>query len=635
VRPITLAGQALGTLHFGLDLTQIIAARQSLLIQGMAIALGELLLSAGLLALLGFLITRQLSVLTRASREVAEGSLTPPPVPEGNDDVGRLGAAFNAMSRAVGERVSQLTDARNQMAALADASKQEHARLDALLSAMEFGVLFSDRNGNVTYANQAFARLWRLDAIAGVGRGVSLNELLARIEPLLGNLPDWLQDGSPMSAISREIPLTDGRILTMQRLAVTTAENEILGQLWLFSDVTKERLAAQQLIAAKEAAEAATHAKAAFLATMSHEIRTPMNGIIGMTQLALGTQLDDEQEEYVQLIRSSTDSLLTIVNDILDYSKIEAGRMELEVVPFDLERLIGETLGILSASAKARQISLVSEISPRLSGELLGDPTRLRQILTNLITNAIKFTPRGSVAISAQIGAVHEGNKIEVLFAVTDTGIGIPEEKLGSIFHPFTQADHSTTRNYGGTGLGLAIVSHLVELMGGTIGVESKPGQGSTFRFNVYLRKATVPVMPEKLPAPETTGTLAPLRILLAEDNQINQKVAVGLLRKRGHIVTLARNGAEAVALMIEKAEDFDIVLMDMQMPVLDGIEATKQIRAHEAGWRRTPIVALTANASEADRQRCLQAGMDDFVSKPFRIEEISEALARHVNSGG
>jgi signal transduction histidine kinase/ActR/RegA family two-component response regulator/HAMP domain-containing protein len=631
-RPITLAGQALGTLHFGLDLTQIIAARQSLLTQGVVIALGELLLSAGLLALLGLLITRQLSVLTRASREVAEGKLTPSPVPEGNDDVGRLGAAFNAMSRAVNERVGQLTEARNQMADLAEASKQEHARLEALLAAMEFGVLFSDRNGKVSYANQAFARLWRQDATTNIPYGISLSELLARLEPSVITLPDWRQENGKLTSISCEIPLTDGRILTMQRLEVCALEHEVLGQVWIFSDVTKDRFAAQQLIAAKDAAEAATLAKAAFLATMSHEIRTPMNGIIGMTQLALGTQLDDEQKEYLQLIRSSTDSLLAIVNDVLDFSKIEAGRMEIEAVPFELERLMAELLGILSASAEDRQIRLVSEVSPSLSGQLLGDPIRLRQILTNLTTNAIKFTEQGSVTITAQLGAKRDENRIEVQFMVTDTGIGIPEDKLGSIFQPFTQADHSTTRNYGGTGLGLAIVAHLVELMGGTISVESELGQGSTFRFTVELRHAAAPsIVPPVSPATGPTAPTGSLRILLAEDNLINQKVALGLLRKRGHSVTLASNGAEALAIFMDTPEGFDCVLMDMQMPELDGLEATRRIRAHEAGRKRVPIVALTANASEADRQSCLHAGMDDFVSKPFRIAEISEVLARHL----
>jgi signal transduction histidine kinase/ActR/RegA family two-component response regulator len=571
-------------------------------------------------------------VLTRASREVAEGKLTPPPVPEGDDDVGRLGAAFNAMSRAVAERVGQLTVARNQMAVLAETSKQEHARLDALLSAMEFGVLFSDTDQKVTYANQAFARLWRLDAIGNIGLGISLGELFARLAPSASTVPEWQQESGVQVTLTREIPLMDGRILTMQRLEVSTAEGAILGRVWIFADVTKERLAAQQLIATRDAAEAATQAKAAFLATMSHEIRTPMNGIIGMTQLALGTRLDDEQKEYLELIRSSTDSLLSIVNDILDFSKIEAGRMELEVLPFELERLIGETLGILSASAEQCQIRLVSAVSPGLAGKLLGDPTRLRQILTNLTTNAIKFTPKGSVTISAQPGVMREDRRIEVLFAVTDSGIGIPEEKLASIFQPFTQADHSTSRNYGGTGLGLAIVSHLVELMGGKISVKSTPGQGSTFSFAIPLRRAEASIAPPAPGAAEANQPLTPLRILLAEDNLVNQKVAMGLLRKQGHIVTLANNGAEALAMVTEHAEDFDIILMDMQMPKLDGLEATRQIRAHENGLRHIPIVALTANASEADRQRCLESGMDDFVSKPFRIAEISAALLRHTS---
>ncbi|MEI7429741.1 MAG: histidine kinase dimerization/phospho-acceptor domain-containing protein, partial [Betaproteobacteria bacterium] len=393
VRPISLAGQSLGTLHFGLNLSQIIAARESLLTQGLVIAGGELLLSAGLLAMLGLLITRQLSLLTRASREVAEGELTPAPVPEGDDDVGRLGAAFNLMSRAVRERVSQLTEARNQMADLAETSKQEHARLEALLAAMEFGVLFSNRLGHVIYVNQAFFRLWCLPSDQANFLGISLNELFARIEPTMNQAETGLRNLEAQGGIAREILLTDGRILTLQRLDVAAHNQEIIGQVWIFSDVTRDRYAAQQLIAAKDTAEAATQAKAAFLATMSHEIRTPMNGIIGMTQLVMGTRLDDEQKEYIQLVRSSTDSLLAIVNDILDFSKIEAGRMDLETVPFQLDRLVADTLGILNIPAREHQIQLIQEVSPYFSGQLLGDPTRLRQILTNLTTNAIKFTP--------------------------------------------------------------------------------------------------------------------------------------------------------------------------------------------------------------------------------------------------
>ncbi|AXS80196.1 ATP-binding protein [Dechloromonas sp. HYN0024] len=626
-RPISLAGQRLGTLHFGLDLTEIIAARQNLLTQGLVIAAGELLLSAGLLAFLGLLITRQLSVLTRASREVAEGKLTPPPVPEGDDDVGRLGAAFNAMSGAVRERVNLLTDARNQMAELAEASRLEHARLDALLAAMEFGVLFSDQWDKVVYTNQAFARLWHLEDFTTLSRGLPLTTLLARIKSLVSNAEDWAAD---QGNLRRELFLSDGRILTLHRVGVRASGEEILGQLWIFSDVSREKYAAQQLLAAKEAAEAATQAKASFLATMSHEIRTPMNGIIGMMQLVLGTQLDDEQREYLLLARSSTDTLLTIVNDILDFSKIEAGKMELELIPFELERLILDVQGILNASAASRNVQLVCEISPGLSERLLGDPTRLRQILTNLMTNAIKFTRDGVVKLVARAGEGRPDGKVDIEILVIDSGIGIPAEKLGSIFLPFTQADHSTTRNYGGTGLGLAIVSHLVGLMGGRISAESTVGQGSTFRINIPLRKADV-VMPAQPSTPTLASGMRPLRILLAEDNLINQKVALGLLRKHGHAVHLATNGEEAVAAYMADGQNFDIILMDMQMPTLDGVEATRQIRRYEASGRRIPIVALTANASGVDRETCLAAGMDDYVSKPFQISEVLAVLTRHV----
>ena len=623
VRPILLAGQPLGSLHFGLNLSQIIAARESLLTQGSLIALGELLLSAGLLTLFGYLITRQLSALTQASREVAQGRPVMATVAEGDDDIGRLGAAFNAMSRAVAERVQQLTEARNTMSALAEASQQEHARLEALLAAMEFGVLFSDREGRVVYANQAFVRLWRLPESAQGLRGLMLSHLF-------GLLPGLAKDFAA-AMVGTELTLSDGRILTVQRQPVSVGEHEVPGLLWLFSDVTADRHAAQQLLQAKEAAEAATQAKATFLATMSHEIRTPMNGIVGMTQLVLGTRLDDEQREYLHLIRASTDSLLAIVNDILDFSKIEAGCMELEAVPVSLRQLLTEVSGIFEAMAIKGGVVLRHTVAADLPDRVLGDPTRLRQILANLISNAIKFTPEGQVSVTIKLGQRQADGRLLIEFSVADSGIGIPPDKLESIFQPFTQADHTTTRHFGGTGLGLSIVAYLVGLMGGKISVSSELGKGSTFNFFIVLPEAPPEVVPLAAPTPPAPANTRPLRILLAEDNPVNQKVARGLLSRRGHSITLAANGLEAVAAYQAGPDDFDVILMDMQMPEMDGMEATQRIRALEAPGRHLPIIAVTANASEADREACAAAGMDDFIAKPYHIEIMTTVLARHV----
>ena len=633
-QPVQLAGQVLGSLQFGLDLSRLVQARRSLLWQGLGIAVVEVLLSAALLATLGLLITRQLSVLTRASRLVAAGNATPPPVPEGDDDVGRLGAAFNALSRPVAERIGQISAARDEVGILLARLEHEHARLTALLSAMGVGVLFSDTQGRVVYANASVLALWSL-APEDAGAGAVLSQLGPRMARQMATAP--MGDTLWLGADNAEWVLRDGRILTQRRTPVRDEQGQTLGWLWLFHDVTAERANARQLVAAKDAAEAASVAKAAFLATMSHEIRTPMNGIVGMTELTLDTPLNDEQREYLNVIRASTDALMTIVNDILDFSKIEAHRVELESVPFEPRRLLDELLALFQTSAGERAVSLGSQVAEDVPRVLLGDPTRLRQVLSNLLSNAIKFTRDGSVTVTLSAQAQADGT-LRCDFAVTDSGIGIPSEKLRTIFEPFTQADHTTTRKYGGTGLGLAIVKRLVELMGGEVHAESVPGHGSVFRFSAVLAPPPPPGdgsaaarAPAAAPAFGAAGAAGSgLRVLVAEDHRVNQQVVLALLRKHGHHPHLAENGLEAVHLFTHNGP-FDLVLMDMQMPEMDGLEATRRIRAVEQArtLRPTPVVALTANASAADRQECLAAGMTDFLAKPFRSADLLQLLSR------
>ena len=626
--PIVLAGQKLGTLHFGLDLGVIAEARRNLRGQGMVIAGGELLLSAAALTLLGMMITRQLSVLTRASGRVAAGTLAPEPVPEGEDDVGQLGAAFNAMSRAVAERFAQLTAARDRLESLAQDMEQEHARMMALLSAMEFAVLFTDRQNRIVYANPAFLHAWDLDAECVV-TGMPAEHVLEVVGERLRDPEAWRRDVEWGDATAVELILGDGRVLTLERQPVLAGDADILGQLWLFADVTASRRDASQLKAAKEAAEAASQAKAAFLATMSHEIRTPMNGIIGMTELALDTPLDGQQREYLGLIRSSADALHAIVNDILDFSKIEAGRMDLESIAFSPARLLADTLGVFRPAAAAKGIGLTLRNAEALPAQLVGDPTRLRQIVSNLVSNAIKFTDAGEVAVEVA-GLMREADRIEVHFVVADTGAGIPEDKLALIFSPFTQADSSTTRKHGGTGLGLAIVAKLVEIMQGRVWAESEPDRGARFHFTLRLGLPTMPAAPA--PPVQDAAPTRSARILVAEDNRINQALVRALLGKLGHASVVAENGEEALRILRDEGP-FDLVLMDMQMPKMDGLEATRRLRASEQalGLSPVPVIALTANASDADRQACRGAGMDDFLSKPFRAEDFKAALARHL----
>jgi PAS domain S-box-containing protein len=414
------------------------------------------------------------------------------------------------------------------------------------------------------------------------------------------------------------------------------------GTIWIVADITERKRAEEQMRAAKEAAESASRAKGEFLANMSHELRTPLNGILGMTELALDTGLTEEQMEYVSMVKQSADSLLNLLNDVLDFSKIEAGRLELERTRFDLRDTVLSAVNTVSAQAGRKGLDMFYAIGADVPAALVGDPGRLGQVLVNLLGNSVKFTERGSVSLSVDIaegGAGGEGppsGDVELDFSASDTGIGIPEEKLERIFDSFTQADGSTTRKYGGTGLGLAISGQIVDMMGGDIRVESEPGKGSTFRFTVRFGLAG----PGKEARRAETGTAGALpkppgkvheclRVLLAEDNQVSRKLAESIILKAGHAVTVVKNGREVLDALGK--EPFDVVVMDMQMPEMDGLETTAAIR--DAKDLRCgsdiPVVALTAHAMDGDRERFLKAGMDDYVSKPFKPSELVDAVTR------
>ncbi len=646
--------------------------------------------------------------------------------------------------------------------------------LNALHENNPLGIVVLDPQARVQFSNPAFERMFGFPAAEMIGGDLDSRIAPPNLRTEAQTFSEQVRRGAPLHAVA-ERQRRDGTLVDVEIHGVPLLmDGKVVGQFALYQDITERRRAEEEMQKAKEAAEAANRSKSEFLANMSHEIRTPMNAILGMTDLVLDTELNAEQREYLGTAKSSADNLLRLINDILDFSKIEAGKLDLDHVPFDLRQTLGDTLRALAMRAHRKEIELCYRVQPEVPDGLLGDPGRLRQIVVNLVGNAIKFTERGEIVVRVEM-LERTAERIRLHFTVSDTGIGISPEQARRIFEPFAQADGSMTRRYGGTGLGLSISTRLAELMGGRLWVESELGRGSAFQFTASFASAdqkmdpvapldaeslqNLPVLivddnktnriileeilkhwsmspsaaeggraglaalgqalqsgkpfplvlldaqmpefdgfevaeqircdprlvgasimmltsdhqlgdsercralgisacltkpitqsdlfdavlaalgkrPQLIPAavqtaPEDVETDGrSLRILLAEDNLMNQTLALRLLTKRGHNVTVTSNGGEA----LQKLEDagfhgFDVVLMDVQMPEMDGLEATAAIRACEKEFHtHIPIVAMTAHALKGDRERCLAAGMDGYVSKPIRAQTLMEEIER------
>jgi PAS domain S-box-containing protein len=779
-----VAGEV-GYVHVGMDRGMIRAAVRSAVFR--QVGLMALLFLCGLAAALCLMarVSRPLRRLTEYSRRVASGDgagageafLST----ERTDEVGQLARAFRHMVAEVSAREARLREAEA-------AVRHSEAHFRSLIENVTDVIMKLDAKGVVAYASPSILQLLGVRSEDWAGR--NLRELVhVQDLPLFGEL---LGRATRKTGGAAQAELRLVRADGLCRVVEASFSNlleaaDVAGIVVTLRDITL-RKQAEEFRQAKEAAEAASRIKSQFLANMSHEIRTPMNGILGMTELALDTDLTPEQRDYLTLVKGSADALLTVINDILDFSKIEAGKLDLDPIDFGLRDCLCDTLRPLGLRAGKKGLELAYHVPPDVPDALVGDPGRLRQIIVNLVGNALKFTDRGEVVVSVSVVATRgasdgptgpvagtPGSDVELHFAVRDTGIGIPAGKVEAIFRPFEQADGSTTRKYGGTGLGLTISARLVELMCGRMWVESQPGQGSTFHFTARFGLSTAAALreprgqPERLhglpalviddnatnrrildemlrgwrmkamtadggeaglaqlraaaerrepfalvlldvmmpemdgfevarrikadpvlagttiimlssgdqardaalcrelgvgrylvkpvkqsdlldsiitllarveleaqsarcptepaPPPPPAAEGRSLHVLLAEDNVVNQKLALRLLEKMGHSVVVANNGREAVEAVGREA--FDLVLMDVQMPEMGGLEATVAIRLREAVTRaHLPIIALTAHAMKGDRERCLEAGMDGYVTKPIRTQELSREMA-------
>jgi PAS domain S-box-containing protein len=592
-------------------------AKLTLLWLAVSLAIAGIVFGLVILLLLDRVFVSRLSVLDSNVRTIAEsGDSSARLAFEGKDELARFAEAINRMLDSLQLSQTEKRQAEDRYRAFMDNSP--------LIAAIK------DDQGHYLYVNEPYTQVFRqtVEQVRGRKAGDFFTPELA---PLLEEHDQEVFSRGHLCQWEESIAMPDGAVrewLSLRFPLPAEGARQFIGVLGL--DITRRKQAEEELKQAKNAAESAAVIKSHFLTNMSHEIRTPMNGIIGLTELALATQLNSEQHEHISLIKFSAESLLAIVNDVLDFSKLEAGKLDLNEVEFELPELLEDCVALLQVMARRKGLPMFLDLPPELPGRIVGDSTRLRQVLLNLLGNAVKFTDRGEVRLSL-VSTPRTDGALELHFTVSDTGVGVPEDKQSVIFERFSQADSSTTRQFGGTGLGLAISSRLVEMMHGRIWVDSRPGAGSRFHFTARVSRSAQPI-PALAPGPAAARDRAPevpakLKILVAEDNRINQIVVDRLLKSQGHATVIVDNGRKALDAL--EMESFDLLITDVQMPEVDGYELVSVIRQQEkVSGKRLPILGLTAHAFAEDRDKCLAVGMDVYLTKPIRPDELHRTVA-------
>ena len=621
-QPILLNGERIGTIYLEADLVDL----QQRLARFLKIDFLVLLVSLAIAFLLSYRLQRVISGPIReladtASSVSANENYSIRATKRGADEIGQLYDQFNSMLDRLQQRDVDLQRAHDN---LEKRVAERTSYLNALIQNSPLGIMVLDSKQAVQLCNSAFEKLFEHTRQEVLGRPIA--ELFADVEPLL-QAHRLALDEIPINRIAR-LKRRDGSSVDIELNTVgLIVDGKLLGSLGIYQDISARKRAEEEMQRAKEAAEDASRAKSEFLANMSHEIRTPLNGVMGMTELALDTELTPEQREYLDTVKISANSLLIVINDILDYSKIEAGKVDLDMADFNLREALEGVLKTVALRADEKGLELLCEIAPEVPGVVHGDSSRLKQVVLNLITNAIKFTHEGEVALKVQLERT-EGNDCVLHFTVTDTGIGVPLEKQKIIFDPFTQADSSTTRKYGGTGLGLTISSRLTEMMGGKLWMESEVGKGTRFHFTTRMKSQGEAIVAGTIAPPEI---LRGVKVLVVDDNRTNRRILEGMLRRWEMNSTSMEDGEEALAEMARAQSvglPYGLILTDMHMPKMDGFELVERIRQRPELCAPT-IMMLTSAGHRGDGERCRELGISAYLLKPIRLSELREAIAR------